>query len=180
MLWGDVLVLRQPNQTECGAHFSIAVSHRGKDALFSDSRQAKQTDREVLESCKSLRSIAFSNLGSIFIKGAIADVMQSLNCPVVPIELEDTFGCGFLGRATGDSLDNFEARFSGCDCVDGAFDLEDLPYEREMDILVQSDARPNFPFFDAPMAFFTRLVLRGGNPPSGGLRCLSATWAGCL
>lgn len=68
-------------------------------------------NRQIAQSCQDLRSMTRAQTGTIFAKGDIPDVMESVfDAPVAPVEFQQTERTG-LGRSKSlDEIDHFGGR----------------------------------------------------------------------
>src|SRR6185437_4840526 len=69
---------------------------------------------------------ACAELGSIFVVGEVADVVECFDCPVVSDEVGEAFGSGLLGGQGGDAQGGDGGGETPAQVIDVAFDQERL------------------------------------------------------
>lgn len=132
---------------------------------------AQEADGEIPEGGHDAGSISGSNLGAIFIKGDIPDIIQAiLDRPVAAVELQEAAGEGFLRGEAGNPIDCLFASLTALHFGELSLDGEDLADRRKLKVVIQLRAGPDPANFQAAMPFIDGLVLRGEKRPTEALR----------
>ena len=97
-------------------------------------------------------------------------------------EGEEAFGRRFIGRKTGDAVDDFRAGMAPVNIGGRAFEAKDLLMAGEGEVgkvLFQFGADGERAKFDPAVTLIEGrgCLPRGEKPPKGGFRCLRAWWA---
>ena len=176
-------LLRQAEQPQRPFDSATEVSGRGGELYGS--RQAQQADRHVAQRRHHVRTPCPAHLGTIFVIGPVAHVVQAvLDLPVAasvgehlrrrrPPWGQARHAVDRVHRGLA-ALYRVAVQVGGC-----APNAEDLSDVRKVEIVVQLDAGPDLPLFQASMAFIDRRVLRGGKRRDRGSRCPAEASAGC-
>jgi hypothetical protein len=124
--------------------------------------EAKQADGEVSQAGEHLGAVARAHATAVLVEGDIAYPMEAIfNGPVTSCRAEQLRRRGFVGRARSDAADDFPVELARGDDLADAFDLEDLAAVGKREVVVELGAGPDSPGFEAAVALFDRLVLRG-------------------
>jgi hypothetical protein len=93
--------------------------------------------------------VASADAAAVFVEGPVEDVMATvLDTPVPAIELEEPLGVGLLGRATGETVGEFDAALAGLFVEALALDDEGLPDMGEVEVPVEGRGGPDPAGFD--------------------------------
>lgn len=96
----------------------------------AEAETSRDGDGGIAQDHHHAGTVLGTDLGSVFIEGDVADVVQAVfDAPVATIEREEALGGGLAFVETGDTVDDFRCLFSGFDFQSGSFDLEDLGHE---------------------------------------------------
>lgn len=122
----------------------------------------QEADGEISEGSHDAGSISGSNLGAIFIKGDIPDIIQAiLDRPVAPVELQEAAGQSFLRGEAGDPVDCLFASLTALHFGELSLDAEDLADVRKLKVVIQLSTGPDPANFQTAMTFIDGFVLRG-------------------
>lgn len=163
---------------------TVELARRSGDA--SRSSKTQQADGCVSQACHCMRTIASAHLGAVLVVSHVTHVVKSvLDVPMLAVELQQVLRTCLHSTETGQSETQLACALSTahhiafkirCD----AFDAEYLTDMREVDVAVELGTGANVSGLDSAMALIDSRVLRGGNPPGGGLGCPRAASVGCL
>ncbi len=170
----------QPEEPEREPDLARAGAERGGDIVGPG--QAQHADREIAQARHGLGGPALADLGAVFVKRPVADVMHLvLDRPVTAVQREQAGGAGCGGGQAGDAVEDLLAARRTIEVADLVLDAEDLLSVGELGVADEVRARPDAALLQASVAFVIRDVLRGEmRPPGGALRCLGAESADCL
>lgn len=126
-------------------------------------------------------SRATAHLGSVFIKGHIANPVKTIfNAPVVTAGVEQACRVGAFGFETGDSVDGFGGEFVAGEVRRFTANRADLLGVRKIQVSLQFGAGPDVADLEPSMGFINGGVLRGEKTPVSDRRCLDVRWADYL
>jgi len=144
------------------------------------SRPTQEADGEIPESGHDPRAVSGSDLGAIFIKGDIPDIIQAiLDRPVAAVELQKAAGQSFLRGEAGNPIDYLFASLTAFHFGELPLDDEDLAEVRKLKVVIQLGAGPDLANFQAAMPFIDGFVLRGEKRPGEALRYPSLSSPDC-
>lgn len=107
-------------------------------------------------------AVVFSNSAAVFIKGDIADPVQGIFYGPVPSGNEhETCWISRVRTERSDPVDNLSPCFAAGEFLCGSLYAEDLADVGKIKIVVEGGAGPDAPAFQAAVALFNEMVLRG-------------------
>lgn len=163
----------------CGSQadeFQGTTSVEGKAADgFGDifaATNTKYVDDKVVKGSHDPWGLSGTYLRAVFVKSNVADPMEFvLNAPMVAIQSKEALGCSQVRKKTGDAVDCFVCFASAFDMVGVALDAEDLTYIREIQVLIEAVADPDFALFNASVVLVDRSHRRGKKTRCRGPQC---------
>jgi hypothetical protein len=109
------------------------MAERGGDVAGTG--HAEQRDGQVAQRSHDLSAHPRADLGAVFVKGDIADPMETVfNRPMAPAQAKQASRSGLLGREAGNAIDGFAAGFLGDKFGGVALEAEDLGAMRKLEI----------------------------------------------
>jgi hypothetical protein len=116
----------------------------------------------------------------VLVKRHIPDPMVCFDRPMVSNERGKRCRVSFLCGKTRDRENHFVPQRIASKVRRGPLNARYLLVMRKIDETDEVAARPQFPILYPSMSLIRRLVMRGGCPPTGGLRYRSSGSLDCL
>ena len=136
-----------------------------------------EADDEVPDAGHDVGAVALPYLASVFIEGNIPyPVEPVLYFPMPPVDGKNTFGRIFNAC---DTVGHVMAMLPAFHKKGGPFYPEDCLPIREVDIPLKLFACPYLSCLYPAVRFICIGMIRGGKPPSGGLRCRCGGFPDC-
>ncbi len=135
-------------------------TQRGGD--IAHVQEAQHTDGEVTQAGQCARGVAFSGAAPVFVKSAVAHVMQRFDPPVTAIQFQQLLGGGLGAREAADEIDRLQGGFVLADVQHLALHARHLCGMGEAQIAVQHRTAPDAAGLEAAMGFLLRDEVRCG------------------
>jgi len=147
------------------------------------SGQSQETEGQIAESGHDLGAVSFADLGPIFVKSDVPDMMDFvLDGPVATNEVEDGLGAVSPGGETANAIDHLATDRLALKVGGVARHPEDGLSVGHLDVIGQKVGRGECASLNSTVAFVQGRygLLRGEKHPSRRWRCLPGGWFGCL
>ena len=125
-------------------------------------QEAQHTDGEVAQTGQCARGVAFSGAAAVFVKSAVAHVVQRLDPPVTAVQFQQLFGGGLGAGEAADEIDRLQSGFVFADVQHLPLHARHLCGMGKAQIAVQHRTAPDAAGLEAAMGFLLRGEVRCG------------------